>query len=281
MIAQRLRAAEKRLSAADIPASYAKYVLNELMLKAHRNLYLEMDQELDLEMGIIFDAMIERLLKDEPLAYVLGYQVFLNYQIEVNPTVLIPRPETEELVMQVLMEIDQDYADQPHPTVIDIGCGSGAIAIALKKEEPKLIVMASDISDVALNQAKHNAATLEAEIEFMLGSMAQPLIQAKRHVDIIVCNPPYIPEQEIVQNSVIHFEPHVALFGGDDGLKFYREVLTQAPEVLNHPGLIAFEIGWNQKETLTSLAKNTLNDPMVTCYKDIQGKDRILIIKVK
>ena len=281
MISQLIRQAEKRLIDADIPSSYAKYVLNELMLKEKRNLYLEMDKELDPKMLETFNAMMDRLVLDEPLAYVLGYQVFLNYQIEVNPSVLIPRPETEELVMQVLMEIDQDYEDNPHPSLIDIGCGSGAIAIALKKEEPKLTVLASDISEVALNQAKHNAQTLEADVEFLLGSMAEPLIESKRKVDIIVCNPPYIPQNEVVQNSVLHHEPHVALFGGDDGLKFYREVLHQAPEVLNHPGMIAFEIGWNQKQALTDLAKATLNNPEVTCYQDMAGKDRILIIKLK
>lgn len=281
MISQLIRQAEKRLIAADIPSSYAKYVLNELMLKENRNLYLEMDKELDPKMLETFNAMMDRLVLDEPLAYVLGYQVFLNHQIEVNPSVLIPRPETEELVMQVLMEIDEDYEDIPHPSLIDIGCGSGAIAIALKKEEPKLIVLASDISEVALNQAKHNAKTLEADVEFLLGSMAEPLIDSKRNVDIIVCNPPYIPEKEVIQNSVLHHEPHVALFGGDDGLKFYREVLTQAPSVLNHPGLIAFEIGWNQKQALTDLATTLLDDPQVSCYQDMAGKDRILIIKLK
>lgn len=281
MISQLIRQAEKRLSEADIPASYAKYVLNELMLKEHRNLYLEMDKELDPEMLETFNAMMDRLVKDEPLAYVLSYQVFLNYQIEVNPSVLIPRMETEELVMQVLIEIDTEFDNNPQPSLIDIGCGSGAIAIALKKEEPKLTVLASDISEVALNQAKHNAQVLEADIEFMLGSMAEPLIQAQRKVDIIVCNPPYIPEKEVIQNSVLHHEPHVALFGGEDGLKFYREVLQQAPAVLNHPGLIAFEIGWNQRQALTDLAIETLNDPVVTCYQDMQGKDRILIIKLK
>ena len=280
MISQIIRAAEKRLLEADIPSSYAKYVLNELMLKENKNLYLLMDKECEPKMLETFNAMMDRLVLDEPLAYVLGYQVFLNYQIEVNPSVLIPRPETEELVMQVLMEIDQDYADMVHPSLIDIGCGSGAIAIALKKEEPKLTVLASDISEVALNQAKHNAETLDADIEFILGSMAKPLIEAHRKVDIIVCNPPYIPEKEVVQNSVIAHEPHVALFGGEDGLKFYREVLNQAPLVLNHPGMIAFEIGWNQKEALTNLAKSSLKDPKVTCYQDIHGKDRILIIKV-
>jgi len=280
MISQIIRASEKRLLEADIPSSYAKYVLNELMLKENKNLYLLMDKECEPKMLETFNAMMDRLVLDEPLAYVLGYQVFLNYQIEVNPSVLIPRPETEELVMQVLMEIDQDYADSTHPSLIDIGCGSGAISIALKKEEPKLTVLASDISEVALNQAKHNAQTLDADIEFILGSMAEPLIEAHRKVDIIVCNPPYIPEKEVVQNSVIAHEPHVALFGGEDGLKFYREVLNQAPLVLNHPGMIAFEIGWNQKEALTNLAKSSLKDPKVTCYQDIHGKDRILIIKV-
>ena len=280
MISQIIRSAEKRLLEADIPSSYAKYVLNELMLKENKNLYLLMDKECEPKMLETFNAMMDRLVLDEPLAYVLGYQVFLNYQIEVNPSVLIPRPETEELVMQVLMEIDQNYADMAHPSLIDIGCGSGAISITLKKEEPKLTVLASDISEVALNQAKHNAETLDADIEFILGSMAEPLIEAHRKVDIIVCNPPYIPEKEVVQNSVIAHEPHVALFGGEDGLKFYREVLNQAPLVLNHPGMIAFEIGWNQKEALTNLAKSSLKDPKVTCYQDIHGKDRILIIKV-
>lgn len=280
MISQIIRQAEKRLLEADVPSSYAKYVLNELLLKENKNLYLLMDTELESSLLDTFNGMMDRLVLDEPLAYVLGYQVFLNYQIEVNPSVLIPRPETEELVMQVLMEIDQDYEDKAHPTLIDIGCGSGAIAIALKKESPKLIVLASDISEVALNQAKHNAEVIEADVEFLLGSMAEPLINTQRKVDIIVCNPPYIPEKEIIQNSVISHEPHVALFGGEDGLKFYREVLTQAPLVLNHPGLIAFEIGWNQKEALTNLAKASLKNPEVTCYQDIQGKDRILIIKI-
>jgi len=281
MISQLLRQAEKRLDAADVPSSYAKYVLNELMLAQNRNLYLEMDRELDPQTKATFDLMMERLVNDEPLAYVLGYQVFLNYQIEVNPSVLIPRPETEELVMQVLLELDTDYEDHPQPTLVDIGCGSGAIAIALKKEMPKLKVMASDISETALMQAKHNAKTLDADIEFFLGSLAEPLIDANRKVDIIVCNPPYIPENESVQNSVINFEPHVALFGGNDGLKFYREVMHQAPRILNHPGMIAFEIGWNQKETLTELAKMILGEPEIHCYQDIQGKDRILIIKIK
>lgn len=276
-----LREAEDRLRKADVPDAYAKYVLNELLLNQERNLYLELDQDLDEPTLARFNAMMDRLMTQEPLAYVLGYQVFLGYPIEVNPSVLIPRPETEELVLQVLMTLDETLADVKHPRLIDIGTGSGAIAIALKKEEPRLEVLASDISEAALIQAQHNAKQLDASITWLLGSLAQPLIDRNERVDVIVCNPPYIPQNEAIEVSVKDFEPHVALFGGEDGLDFYRQVLDQAPSVLNHPGFIAFEIGWNQKDALTKEAKRRFPESEVTCYPDMAGKDRILIIKNK
>jgi release factor glutamine methyltransferase len=276
-----LREAEDRLRKADVPDAYAKYVLNELLLNQERNLYLELDQDLDEPTLALFSAMMDRLMTQEPLAYVLGYQVFLGYPIEVNPSVLIPRPETEELVLQVLMTLDETLADVKHPRLIDIGTGSGAIAIALKKEESRLEVLASDISEAALNQAQHNAKQLDASITWLLGSLAQPLIDRHERVDVIVCNPPYIPQNEAIEVSVKDFEPHVALFGGEDGLDFYRQVLDQAPFVLNQPGFIAFEIGWNQKDALTEEAKRRFPESTVTCYPDMAGKDRILIIKNK
>jgi release factor glutamine methyltransferase len=276
-----LREAEARLRKADVPDAYAKYVLNELLLNQERNLYLELEHDLDEPTQTLFTAMIDRLLTQEPLAYVLGYQVFLGYPIEVNPSVLIPRPETEELVLQVLMTVDAVFAEVDHPRLIDIGTGSGAIAIALKKEEPRLAVLASDISEEALNQARHNAKKLDASITWHLGSMAQPLIDRHETVDVIVCNPPYIPLDESIEVSVKDFEPHVALFGGEDGLTFYRQVLDQAPLVLNHPGVIAFEIGWNQKTALTDEAKRRFPESTVTCYPDMSGKDRILIIEIQ
>ena len=281
IIKKLLRDAEARLEVADVPGAYAKYVLNELLLNQNRNLYLELDQDLDEPTHAIFSAMMDRLVTQEPLAYVLGYQVFLGYPIEVNPSVLIPRPETEELVLQVLMTLDEQFAHLKHPRLIDIGTGSGAIAIALKKEEPRLEVLASDISEDALKQAQHNAKQLDAHITWLLGSMAQPLVDRHETVDVIVCNPPYIPQDESIEVSVKDFEPHVALFGGEDGLTFYRQVLDQAPQVLNHPGMIAFEIGWNQKDALTHEAKLRFPDSDVTCYQDMSGKDRILIIQIK
>jgi release factor glutamine methyltransferase len=275
MISQILRKAEKHLAEHDIPPNYAKYVLNELLNKQNRNLYLQMNQDLDSVTLDQFNLILERLCLNEPLAYILGVQYFYGYPIEVNPTVLIPRPETEELVMRVLMDIDEHKHTK---SLVDVGTGSGAIAIALKKEAAYLKVYASDISSDALMQAQKNAETLDADIQFMLGSMLEPLIAQHIKVDMIVCNPPYIPKAESIESSVKEFEPHVALFGGDDGLYFYKEVLNHASEVLNPNGVIAFEIGWNQKMALVKETRKVFADSKIEVFVDMQGKDRIMVI---
>jgi len=276
MISQILRKAEKRLADHDIPPNYAKYVLNELLNKQERNLYLEMNQDLDDSTLESFNLILDRLCLNEPLAYVLGVQYFYGYPIAVNPSVLIPRPETEELVMRVLMSLDEHKHIQ---SLVDVGTGSGAIAIALKKEAKYLTVYASDISDVALDQAKKNALALDADIHFILGSMLDPLIKDGIKVDMVVCNPPYIPQAESIEISVKEFEPHVALFGGEDGLFFYKEVLNHATEVLNPKGMIAFEIGWNQKIALIAETRKIYPDAKIEVFVDMQGKDRIMLIQ--
>ncbi|MEI7667476.1 MAG: peptide chain release factor N(5)-glutamine methyltransferase [Erysipelotrichaceae bacterium] len=276
MISQILRKAEKHLADHDIPPNYAKYVLNELLNKQNRNLYLEMNQDLDSETLLEFNHILERLCLNEPLAYILGVQYFYGYPIAVNPSVLIPRPETEELVMRVLMNLDEHKHIQ---SLVDIGTGSGAIAIALKKEAKHLTVYASDISNEALIQAQTNAKTLDADIHFLLGSMLDPLIDQQIKVDMIVCNPPYIPQAESIETSVKEFEPHVALFGGDDGLFFYKEVLKHASKVLNPNGMIAFEIGWNQKMALLKETRKVFSNAKIEVFVDMQGKDRIMLIQ--
>lgn len=274
-----LTEAQKRLKDADIPESYAKYVLNEIFLEQSKNLYDQMDETLDPETENRFMEILERLCKDEPLAYVMGVQYFYGYPLEVNRDVLIPRYETEELVMRVLMEIDDYFPGHNSLTLLDIGTGSGAIACALKAEVPALEVKASDISEKALDQARRNAQKLGLDIGFYQGDMAKPFIEAGIKADILVCNPPYIPQNEVIENSVKSFEPHVALFGGEDGLYFYRSVLSDAPMILNKKSILAFEIGWDQKDKLTSLALNYFPQSIVECYQDMNGKDRILIIR--
>jgi release factor glutamine methyltransferase len=273
-----IKAAEERLIKHDIPENYAKYVMNELLLEQGRNLYLEMNEEIDELTLNRFNSIMDKLCEDMPLAYAMGVQYFYGYPIEVNSDVLIPRYETEELVLNVIQEIDEHFDDQTI-TVLDVGTGSGAIACALKAECPQIHMFASDISEDALKQAQRNADNIKVKVEFYQGDMLQPFIDHSIKADVIVCNPPYIPSGEEIQNSVKAYEPHLALFGGEDGLKFYRSVLSNAHYVLNEKNILAFEMGWNQGQTLTDLARSYFPLAKIDVIKDMQGKDRILIVR--
>lgn len=278
MILKIIKAAEERLVKNDIPESYAKYVMNELLLEQGRNLYLEMNSDLDDITLEKFNSIMDKLCLDMPLAYAMGVQYFYGYPIEVNSDVLIPRFETEELVLNVIQEIDEHFWDQPIH-VLDVGTGSGAIACALKAECPNIHMFASDISEDALKQAQRNADNIKVHIDFYLGDMLQPFIDHSIKADVIVCNPPYIPSGEDVENSVKAYEPHLALFGGEDGLKFYRSVLSNAKYVVNEKNILAFEMGWNQGKTLSDLARSYFPDADISVLKDMQGKDRMLIVR--
>ncbi len=161
---------------------------------------------------------------------------------------------------------------------MDIGTGSGAIALSLAKEEPKIRMSATDISAEAVEVAKANAASLGVDVKFLVGDMAQPVIDAGMKVDLLICNPPYIPQEETLEASVKDYEPHVALFGGEDGLKFYRQVFAAAPQVLKDKAMMAFEIGWNQKAALLAEVRKTFGDVRAEVVKDINGKDRMLFV---
>lgn len=278
MILKIIKAAEERLIQHDIPENYAKYVMNELLLEQGRNLYLEMNEEIDETTLNKFNSIMDKLCEDMPLAYAMGVQYFYGYPIEVNSDVLIPRYETEELVLNVIQEIDEHFDDKPI-TVLDVGTGSGAIACALKAECPQIHMYASDISEDALKQAQRNADNIKVKIDFYQGDMLQPFIDHSIKADVIVCNPPYIPSDEEIQTSVKAYEPHLALFGGEDGLKFYRSVLSNAHYVLNKKNILAFEMGWNQGQTLVNLARSYFPLAKIDVIKDIQGKDRMLIVR--
>ena len=218
-------------------------------------------------------------MNNEPMNYVLGYSYFYGYRFIVNEGVLIPRPETEELVALILSKYDEYFNGQP-VDLCDVGTGSGAIAIALKKEEEKLNVYASDISEDALKVARLNAQNNNAQVEFFQGSMLEPFIERDIKVDILVSNPPYIKTVETIEASVYDYEPHVALFGGEDGLKFYREILENAHKVLKPKGFIFFEMGYDLKDSLSALAKEYYPESRIEVYKDINGKDRMMMIAV-
>lgn len=274
---QVLREAKERLYAAGQGEQAAQLLMLELAnLEAH-NLYMEYDEEVPQDLLEAFEAGIRRMEQGEPLGHVLGFEWFYGYRFKVNPDVLIPRPETEELVANILAAYDECF-DGQDVDVIDVGTGSGAIAIALRKEEAHLQVTASDISEQAVAVARKNAADNAADMTFLTGDMLEPFIEAGIRCDILVSNPPYIPVHEQMEHSVVDFEPHVALFGGEDGLKFYREIFANAHRVIKEKAILAFEMGYDQGERLRALAKEHFPDARVEIIKDLSGKNRMLFV---
>ena len=256
-----------------------KLFLFELCNEEKVNLYLEMDNEVKESINNKFEEGIKRLLNDEPLNYVLGYSYFYGYKLIVNEDVLIPRCETEELVCLVLSKYDEYFKGQKI-NICDVGTGSGAIAIALKKEEDNLNVYASDISEKALEIAKLNAKNNEANINFLCGSMLEPYIENNIKVDILVSNPPYIKTVETIEASVYDYEPHVALFGGSDGLKFYKDIFENALKIVNENGMLFFEMGYDLGNALKDLASQYFPKANIEVLKDMNNKDRMLMIKL-
>ena len=263
----------------ELPPETVKAFLFELCNDHKVNLYLDIDKEVNPDVYELFTKGMERIMNNEPMNYVLGYSYFYGYRFVVNDGVLIPRPETEELVGLILGKYDE-YFNGKAIDLCDVGTGSGAIAIALKKEEDRLNVYASDISEDALKVARLNAQNNDAKVEFFQGSMLEPFIERDIKVDILVSNPPYIKTVETIEASVYDYEPHVALFGGEDGLKFYREILENAHKVLKPKGFIFFEMGYDLKDSLSALAKEYYPESRIEVYKDINGKDRMMMIAV-
>lgn len=255
------------------------YMVELAQLQAH-DLYMEMDNEMDPEIEKQYQNGIKRMLHSEPLAHVLGYEWFYGYRFIVNEDVLIPRPETEELVANILAEYDQYFADKENVNVADIGTGSGAIAISLKKEEPSMNILGTDISEAAITIANQNAQKNDVLVPFMVGDMLEPLIDRDLKLDILISNPPYIPSNEEMEASVVDYEPHVALFGGEDGLKYYRIIFANCRKVLKEQAMMAFEMGWNQKEAMIQLVKTYFPNDRYEIIKDMSGKDRMLFIYI-
>lgn len=275
-----LKNAQKRMEDAGYGEQAALLYMLELTNKEAHNLYMEFEEEMDKEIETAYEAGINRLLQGEPLGHVLGFEWFYGYRFHVGPDVLIPRPETEELVANVLAAYDEYFSTVENVTAVDIGTGSGAIAISLKKEEENIHMMATDISENAVTVAKQNADENEAVVNFMVGDMLEPLIDRNLKVDILISNPPYIPQEEQMEHSVVDYEPHVALFGGEDGLKFYRIIFENASKVLKERAMMAFEMGYNQKEALTAEARKYFPDAKIEVLKDMSGKNRMLFIYI-
>ena len=251
----------------------AKMLLASILKYDTLELLNHLDEIISTEIADKYKTCIEAVENNIPLQYVIGNVNFFGYEFDVNKDVLIPRFETEELVDRIIKFINNKFSSAEK--VIDLGCGSGAIGITLKKKIPNLDITCLDISDQALVVAQKNANKLDVEITFVKGDM---LSNIDEKYDVIVSNPPYIAENEEIEDIVKDNEPHLALYAGVDGLDCYRKIFKDAKKVLNDKFLIALEIGCTQKEAIIKLANETFENVYIECFKDMSLKDRIIFI---
>lgn len=214
----------------------------------------------------------ERLRNNEAIQYIIGNVDFCGNIIKVDKRVLIPRFETEGLVEKTCQYAKKMFNKKIK--IIDLGTGSGCIAITLKKMLDA-DVLAIDVSLDALDLARENATKNKVDISFMLKNMEE---KPDGMYDIIISNPPYIPEDGFVEDIVYQNEPHKALFASDSGLYFYKKILSYAFDILNKPGLVAFEIGDNQKCLLEEYLQSNFKELKYEFLKDLAGMDRYLFI---
>ena len=248
------------------------YMLDE-MHEFNENLALELTEEDEQK---YFQLINKHIKDDTPLSHLVGFEYFYDRKFKVTSDVLSPRMETEELVYKVI-----DYIRKNNLTnikILDLCTGSGIIGITLKKEleEFDVKILASDISSRALTVAKENASSLEADISFVESDLFSN-IQDK--FDIIVSNPPYIAhdDKKTIKENVLNYDPHLALFADEEGMYFYRNIIEKSRPYLNEKGIMFFEIGYDQKEKIITLGENNKFETVV--YKDINGRDRIVVLK--
>lgn len=253
-------------------------LLRDLLNLESYEMYNQINEEVTDDIKEQFEKKLALYINNVPLQHILGYETFLGRNFRVSQDVLIPRYETEELVANILYRIDQLFENYDNIEVADVGTGSGAIAVSLDLEEPKTKVYATDISSKALRVAKSNNDEYCADVTFYKGDLLEPLIKESIKVDLLISNPPYLKDSEILESSVIDHEPQVALFGGSDGLDFYRRLFSKAQQVIKDQALLAFEIGYDQKETLSKEVQKYFAGDEFEIIKDINGKDRMLFI---
>lgn len=235
-------------------------------------LLLMLDKTVDEKIRKDYQEKILLLKDNKPIQYVIGNVNFYGNLFTVNDKVLIPRFETEELVEKTLGLIHEFFTDDIK--IIDLGCGSGAIGLTIKKKIPKSRVDLLDISNDALSVSKLNAKNLDVDVNFILSDMWD---KVKDKYDVIISNPPYIRNNEEIEDIVKDNEPHLALYAGDDGLDLYRKIRDGILEHVNDKFLLALEIGDLQKDDVTNIFKDIPNT-FVLAKRDMQGRDRFIFV---
>ena len=257
----------------------ARLLLQDVLQTNYSGLMMRAHDVLSEEQLELFQSYVEEHAKGRPVQYITGREEFYGREFLVDESVLIPRPETEELIVCAIDHCRQLFGDRPIK-LVDIGTGSGAIAVTMKKEVPQAQVTATDISPAALQTAEKNAERLQADIDFRLGDLTEPINMEKW--DVVLSNPPYIAYEEQAEMSevVLDHEPHSALFAEEEGLILYRKLAENLPNLMNKPGFIAVEIGYKQGTAVKKLFQQAFPQALVEVVKDINGKNRIVFCKI-
>ena len=265
----------RALAAAGIEPSEARLLLAEACGFSEASVIAQGEQELPPEIEARFRAMAERRRNGEPIAYIVGRREFYSLPLSVGPSVLIPRPETELLVDLALERIPA----RQDANVLDLGTGSGAIALAIKRHRPRARVVAIEMSAATLEFAKRNAAKLGLEIDLRHGRWFEP-VRGERF-DMVVTNPPYVAlEDPHLNQGDVRFEPRYALVAGPDGLDEIREITRDAAQFVRPEGWLLLEHGLGQEKTVQELVAAAGFDS-VTTWPDLAGIARVTGGKLK
>ena len=271
-LAQIFKGFEEQLITQGEEAESLSFVYRSLKNLSFTDFILAIQQEITPEEKEFVESIYKQLVAHVPAQYIIGHAEFYGMELKVDERVLIPRPETEELVELILTE-----NAKPNQSVLDIGTGSGAIALALAKNRPDWLVTASDISPDALNLASENASLQDLKISF---KKSDCFAEIAENYDIIVSNPPYISraDESEVGLNVLHSEPHLALFAEEDGLAIYRKIAQEAKNHLREGGKIYLEIGYKQGHSVPALFRKYLPEKRVRTLKDQFGQDRMVVV---
>lgn len=254
----------------------ARILLSNILDKSKEYLIIHDDEEVNEKINKLYMDRIERLKNHEPIQYLIKNQEFMGYDFYVDKNVLIPQPDTENLVEEVLFIVNS--IKDKNLKILDLCTGSGAIAISLSKilNSDKILIYGSDISENALKIAEENAIQNCSKVVFLKSNIFNE-INNNYKFDIIVSNPPYIETNTIESLSEeVKLEPHIALDGGEDGLYFYREIIKNGKKYLNPNGYLAFEIGYNQKNQVEKLLEEN-GYKNIYSRKDLSGNDRVVV----
>lgn len=272
-----LKKAEERLCTGPHPErarADAELLLMHASARGRAFLLAHPEEPLEAEAAARFEALVARRVQGEPIQHITGEQEFFGLPFEVSRDVLIPRPETEHLVERAL----ELAARWPRPRIVDVGCGSGAIAVAVAYHLPQAQVTAIDLSPQALAIAQHNAArnAVEARIQFLEGDLLAPV--AGERFELVLSNPPYVAEvdRKSLSVEVRDFEPEQALFAGPDGLEIYKRLIPQAFAVLTPGGYLLLELGAGQRAALAGLL-TAAGFPQPEFIADLQGIPRVAV----